>query len=104
MFTRQNKFDTTTELVAYADKLLLTRQFIIQINLIPKLAEVDENSPPYGSTGDTNSWTAGATPMNSSNGTPRVTCRVCQFLIDISGKKEQHVVKCDQCQEATVSC
>lgn len=32
-----------------------------------------------------------------------VTCRVCQALIDISGKKDQHVVKCAQCHEATVS-
>lgn len=31
-----------------------------------------------------------------------VTCRVCQALIDISWKKEQHVVKCSQCHEATV--
>ncbi|KFB36012.1 AGAP006243-PA-like protein [Anopheles sinensis] len=30
-----------------------------------------------------------------------VTCRVCQALIDISWKKEQHVVKCLQCNEAT---
>lgn len=30
-----------------------------------------------------------------------VTCRVCQALIDISWKKEQHVVKCSQCNEAT---
>lgn len=32
-----------------------------------------------------------------------VTCRVCQAMIDISGKREQHVVKCAQCNEATVS-
>lgn len=63
--------------------------------------EVDEATPPYGSIGETSSWTTGATPMNGSSGTPRVTCRVCQYLIDISGKKDQHVVKCDQCQEAT---
>lgn len=30
-----------------------------------------------------------------------VTCRVCQALIDISWKKEQHVVKCSHCNEAT---
>ncbi|XP_052871950.1 type 1 phosphatidylinositol 4,5-bisphosphate 4-phosphatase isoform X1 [Anopheles cruzii] len=30
-----------------------------------------------------------------------VSCRVCQALIDISWKKEQHVVKCAQCNEAT---
>lgn len=30
-----------------------------------------------------------------------VTCRVCQALIDISWKKEQHVVKCAHCNEAT---
>lgn len=32
-----------------------------------------------------------------------VTCRVCQAMVDISGKREQHVVKCAQCNEATVS-
>lgn len=31
-----------------------------------------------------------------------VTCRVCQAMIDISGKREQHVVKCSECNEATV--
>lgn len=39
----------------------------------------------------------------SSGGVPMVTCRVCAAMIDISSKKEQHVVKCLQCQEATVS-
>lgn len=32
-----------------------------------------------------------------------VTCRVCQAMIDITLKREQHVVKCNQCNEATVS-
>lgn len=31
-----------------------------------------------------------------------VTCRVCQAMIDISGKRDQHVVKCVHCNEATV--
>lgn len=35
-------------------------------------------------------------------GMPMVTCRVCQELIDITGKREQHVVKCSMCFEATV--
>ena len=48
----------------------------------------DELPPPY-------------TP--SSSGVPMVTCRVCQAMIDISGKVDQHVVKCSQCNEATVS-
>jgi hypothetical protein len=30
-----------------------------------------------------------------------VTCRVCQATIDISDKREQHVVKCNSCSEAT---
>ena len=34
-------------------------------------------------------------------GLPMVTCRVCQAMIDISGKRDQHVVKCCQCNEAT---
>jgi len=31
-----------------------------------------------------------------------VTCRVCQDIIDIENKREQHVVKCPHCSEATV--
>ncbi|KAL1128830.1 hypothetical protein AAG570_013364 [Ranatra chinensis] len=30
-----------------------------------------------------------------------VTCRVCQDMIDVSGKRDQHVVKCMRCNEAT---
>lgn len=43
-------------------------------------------------------------PYESGNqcGMPMVTCRVCQAMIDISGKRDQHVVKCCQCNEATV--
>lgn len=32
---------------------------------------------------------------------PMVTCRVCQGMIDISQKRDQHVVKCPRCMEAT---
>lgn len=51
------------------------------------VASVDEVPPPSYTT--------------VSGGTPVVTCRVCQALIDISGKREQHVVKCTSCGEAT---
>ncbi|KAK6632709.1 hypothetical protein RUM43_013479 [Polyplax serrata] len=37
----------------------------------------------------------------AQNGLLMVTCRVCQGIIDISGKKDQHVVKCNLCLEAT---
>lgn len=30
-------------------------------------------------------------------------CRVCGSMIDINNKKEQFVVKCEYCNEATVS-
>lgn len=42
-------------------------------------------------------------PYQSSphTGVPMVTCRVCQAMIDITNKREQHVVKCNQCHEAT---
>lgn len=39
---------------------------------------------------------------SSQCGMHMVTCRVCQAMIDISGKRDQHVVKCCQCNEATV--
>ena len=61
-------------------------------------AEVNESLTPYGSTDDNNGLSTSAT----TNGAPMVTCRVCQALIDISGKRDQHVVKCGQCEEATV--
>ncbi|XP_066587236.1 type I phosphatidylinositol 4,5-bisphosphate 4-phosphatase-A [Prorops nasuta] len=38
---------------------------------------------------------------SNQSGVPLVTCRVCQGMIDISGKRDQHVVKCTQCNEAT---
>ncbi|XP_064540031.1 type 1 phosphatidylinositol 4,5-bisphosphate 4-phosphatase [Drosophila montana] len=47
----------------------------------------DELPPPYQSSG--------------TGGVPMVTCRVCQNMIDITTKREQHVVKCTHCNEAT---
>jgi len=47
----------------------------------------DELPPPYTAA--------------TQGGVPMVTCRVCQAMIDISGKRDQHVVKCGQCNEAT---
>ncbi|XP_059468364.1 type 2 phosphatidylinositol 4,5-bisphosphate 4-phosphatase [Neocloeon triangulifer] len=47
----------------------------------------DELPPPYTAA--------------SQGGVPMVTCRVCQAMIDISNKREQHVVKCRECSEAT---
>lgn len=49
----------------------------------------DELPPPYSA--------------NEDRGLPMVTCRVCSAMIDISWKREQHVVKCNQCNEATVT-
>ncbi|XP_059053764.1 type 1 phosphatidylinositol 4,5-bisphosphate 4-phosphatase [Achroia grisella] len=40
-------------------------------------------------------------PSYQQAGLPMVTCRVCQAMIDITGKREQHVVKCSECNEAT---
>lgn len=37
----------------------------------------------------------------SSASGSEVACNVCNSRIDISNKKEQHVVKCDNCNEAT---
>lgn len=47
----------------------------------------DELPPPYQAA--------------AQGGIPMVTCRVCQATIDVSGKKDQHVVKCGTCNEAT---
>jgi len=32
---------------------------------------------------------------------PTIHCKVCQALINLAGRTDSHVVKCDQCQEAT---
>jgi len=52
----------------------------------PRVIGPDELPPPYESV---------------PGGVPMVSCRVCQTMIDISGKKDQHVVKCTSCNEAT---
>lgn len=41
--------------------------------------------------------------MGPVNSTSKITCRVCQKMIDVVGKLNQHVVKCNHCHEATVS-
>lgn len=41
--------------------------------------------------------------LGPTNTASKVTCRVCQDMIDVVGKREQHVVKCSRCNEATVS-
>jgi len=51
------------------------------------VSPIDEFAPP--------------TYNSVSGGAPMVTCRVCQHAIDISGKRDQHVVKCPNCTEAT---
>ena len=43
------------------------------------------------------------TVQSPATGGPTVLCRVCQASIGIEGKMMQHVVKCAQCNEATVS-
>lgn len=46
----------------------------------------------------------GETNWASTEETPSIVpCRVCGSMIDISNKKDQHVVKCEYCNEATVS-
>lgn len=32
-----------------------------------------------------------------------ISCEVCNARVDISTKRDQHVVKCESCSEATVS-
>ena len=49
----------------------------------------DELPPPY-------------TP-SPQGGIPMINCKVCQSMINIEGKTHQHVVKCNVCNEATVS-
>ncbi|XP_054712062.1 type 1 phosphatidylinositol 4,5-bisphosphate 4-phosphatase-like isoform X2 [Uloborus diversus] len=37
----------------------------------------------------------------SPQGVPMVSCKVCGFMIDITSRSDQHVVKCSSCNEAT---
>lgn len=46
----------------------------------------DELPPPYSP---------------SPHGVPMIPCKVCGFMIDITGRRDQHVVKCSSCNEAT---
>jgi len=39
--------------------------------------------------------------MGPENSASKVTCRVCQEIIDVVGKRDQHVIKCIRCNEAT---
>ncbi|XP_067144408.1 type II phosphatidylinositol 4,5-bisphosphate 4-phosphatase-like [Centruroides vittatus] len=39
--------------------------------------------------------------VSSENGTPVITCQVCTAAIELTGKQEQYVVKCNNCNEAT---
>lgn len=39
--------------------------------------------------------------MNKKALGPTVTCRVCETEISLEGRTNQHVVRCQQCNEAT---
>ena len=51
---------------------------------------------------------AGPQPVNhapavrAADGSLTVACRICEATLDLSGRMEQHVVKCHECHEATV--
>lgn len=72
-------------------KILATNQTTFSAALQHTTSAIgpDDLPPPY--------------QVPGAGGVPMVTCRVCQAMIDITLKREQHVVKCNQCNEATVS-
>ena len=39
---------------------------------------------------------------SKSGEAPSVKCRVCQNLLNLEGKLDYHVTKCEKCNEATV--
>lgn len=68
-----------------------TVRYVLRLTLVPQsdvLGVGEERPPPY------------ATVVASAAG-PEVACNVCGSKIDIASKKDQHVVKCDSCNEAT---
>ncbi|XP_037078256.1 type II phosphatidylinositol 4,5-bisphosphate 4-phosphatase-like [Pollicipes pollicipes] len=42
-----------------------------------------------------------AAAVRAADGTLTVACRICEATLDLSGRTEQHVVKCHECHEAT---
>lgn len=82
----------------------------------PLLSNQEENSQHYGELSDDVHSDDQATYVTvppigpddlpppyspSPHGIPMITCKVCGFNIDITGRREQHVVKCSSCNEAT---
>uniref|UniRef100_A0A1L8D8Z7 Phosphatidylinositol-4,5-bisphosphate 4-phosphatase n=1 Tax=Nyssomyia neivai TaxID=330878 RepID=A0A1L8D8Z7_9DIPT len=64
--------------------------------------DVESNNQGLANSTTTSSLGPGEFPPSFQAGpVPMVTCRVCQGMIDITLKREQHVVKCNQCSEAT---
>ncbi|VDD92990.1 unnamed protein product [Enterobius vermicularis] len=71
----------------------------------PNYEGVDDDSEEHGNAGEHQLGGVESHGENSAEVTksagPTVTCRVCQAIIPIDGKTRQHVVKCEQCNEAT---
>lgn len=75
--------DTTDEATAGSAQPSAPAQ---QIVTVPPIGP-DELPPPYTPT------VGGPMPM--------INCKVCQAMVNIEGKQNQHVVKCNVCNEAT---
>ncbi|XP_054164464.1 type I phosphatidylinositol 4,5-bisphosphate 4-phosphatase-B-like [Oppia nitens] len=71
----------------YPNNSFNTSQYNETYVTVPSIGP-DELPPPYSAS------ISGGVPVI-------VACRVCGSMIDITGKREQHVVKCDNCNEAT---
>jgi phosphatidylinositol-4,5-bisphosphate 4-phosphatase len=57
-------------------------------------------SAPPASSGEA-SGTVESGQHSTSHGGPSVTCRVCEAEISLDGRTTQHVVRCQECNEAT---
>ncbi|CAN8024855.1 unnamed protein product [Ixodes persulcatus] len=67
----------------------------------PLLQEQSDSSlPSYSNTQVRDELPPPYTPQFAAQGNI-VPCRVCGYVIDISGRRDQHVVKCSRCSEAT---
>ncbi|CAI6359681.1 unnamed protein product [Macrosiphum euphorbiae] len=65
----------------------------------PSSSIIDSNTLPTNVSNENSEFTV--PEMGPENAASKVTCRVCQEMIDVIGKREQHVVKCNRCNEAT---
>lgn len=82
---------TTRPCLPHNNKVVSPASIFIDLIVIeapdPKTIGQDEQPPPY----------------SPAVVTSHINCRVCQAQISLEGRQHLHVIKCSNCNEATVS-